>query len=130
MVYSDAIKRDPRNAVLYANRAAASLSLKEYLDAAFDAEKAAYLDPSYAKAWGRLGKASHALSSWTKCIPAWEKALACLPPNDEMSSPAKKWMRAEFKEGLKKSQDAMKQPKAPLPPVLSEFEDPDNTPWK
>lgn len=59
MVYSDAIKRDPRNAVLYANRAAASLSLKEYLDAAFDAEKAAYLDPSYAKAWGRLGKASH-----------------------------------------------------------------------
>lgn len=39
-------------------------------------------------------------------------------------------MRAEFKEGLKKSQDAMKQPKAPLPPVFSEFEDPDNVPWK
>lgn len=39
-------------------------------------------------------------------------------------------MRAEFKEGLKKSQDAMKQPKAPLPPVFSGFEDPDNVPWK
>ncbi|KIK02047.1 hypothetical protein K443DRAFT_6459 [Laccaria amethystina LaAM-08-1] len=131
MVYSDAIKQDPGNAVLYANRAAASLSLKEYLDAAQLRDfKASYLDPTYAKAWGRLGKASHALSSWTKCIPAWEKALACLPPNDEMSSPAEKRMGAEFKEGLKKSQDAMKQPKAPLPPVFSGFEDPENVPWK
>ena len=39
-------------------------------------------------------------------------------------------MRAEFKEGLKKSQDAMKQPTAPLPPVFLGFEDPDNVPWK
>lgn len=39
-------------------------------------------------------------------------------------------MRAEFKEGLKKSQDAMKQPKAPLLPVFLGFEDPDNVPWK
>lgn len=34
--YSEAIKEDPENAVLYANRAATSLSMKESVGAAWD----------------------------------------------------------------------------------------------
>ncbi|KDR85536.1 hypothetical protein GALMADRAFT_368445 [Galerina marginata CBS 339.88] len=37
--YTQAIKEDPKNAVYFANRAAASLALKEFLDAASDADK-------------------------------------------------------------------------------------------
>jgi tetratricopeptide (TPR) repeat protein len=85
--YSDAIKLDGNNAILYANRAASALSTNEYvlhlhyvhrlfnvivrlilhvhsyLDAASDAKYAVKLNPSYYKAWARLGKAEHASCS-------------------------------------------------------------------
>ena len=80
--YSDAIKLDGNNAILYGNRAASALSMNEYvlhfhyninvrpilyvhsyLDAASDAKYAVKLDPSYYKAWARLGKAEHASCS-------------------------------------------------------------------
>ncbi|KAH9949362.1 hypothetical protein B0H21DRAFT_130675 [Amylocystis lapponica] len=60
--YTDAITLS-RNAILYANRAAASLSLNEYLDAACDAHQATQLDPKYSKGWGRLAKA-YDVCSW------------------------------------------------------------------
>ncbi|KAF8240805.1 hypothetical protein L208DRAFT_1230511, partial [Tricholoma matsutake] len=51
--YSEAIKEDSTNAVLWANRAASGLGMKEYLDAG----RATQLGPNYAKAWGRLATA-------------------------------------------------------------------------
>jgi tetratricopeptide (TPR) repeat protein len=80
--YSDAIKLDGNNAILYGNHATSALSMNEYvlhfnynvnvrlilyvnsyLDAASDAKCAIKLDPSYYKAWARLGKAEHASCS-------------------------------------------------------------------
>ncbi|KAJ7361328.1 hypothetical protein DFH08DRAFT_768216 [Mycena albidolilacea] len=109
--YSEAIKEDPENAVLYANRAATSLSMKEFLDAAGDAEKATKLDPKYAKAWARLASASQGLGVWDKCFAAWDTALACIPSQD--LTPVQKALQAQLKEGLKASKLAKAKPPPP-----------------
>ncbi|EAU92341.2 hypothetical protein CC1G_00560 [Coprinopsis cinerea okayama7 len=102
--YTEAIEKQP-NAILYANRAAAYLGLKRYTDAASDCEKAVKLDPTYAKAWGRLGTAAHALCEWPRCLTAWNKAIECLP-SDAALTPAQKAMKVQFEDGLKKSKTA------------------------
>ncbi|KAJ6523560.1 hypothetical protein B0H19DRAFT_972766 [Mycena capillaripes] len=101
--YSEAIKEDPDNAVFYANRSATSLSMKEFLDAAHDAEKATKLDPKYAKAWARLANAAQV--GWRL---AWEAALACIPSQDLTSG--QKALQAQFREGLKASKAAKANP--------------------
>lgn len=55
--YTEAIALDGQNAVLYANRSACRLSLKQFLDAKDDAKQATKLDPEYAKGWTRLASA-------------------------------------------------------------------------
>ncbi|KAJ3500213.1 hypothetical protein NMY22_g19334 [Coprinellus aureogranulatus] len=55
--YTEALDQDTRNAIIYANRAAVHLARKEHIDAVFDCERATSIDPTYAKAWGRLGTA-------------------------------------------------------------------------
>lgn len=47
--FSEAIKLDPSNHVLYSNRSAAYASLKNYNDALKDAEKTVELKPDWAK---------------------------------------------------------------------------------
>ncbi|KAJ7687386.1 hypothetical protein B0H17DRAFT_687044 [Mycena rosella] len=100
--YSEAIKEAPANvvlAILYANRAASCLAMKEYLDAFHDANTAAELDPTYAKAWARVGTAAHALEIWDVCRKAWTSALACLPTTD--LTPTQLVLKAQFKAGVK-----------------------------
>jgi small glutamine-rich tetratricopeptide repeat-containing protein alpha len=53
--YTRAIGKDGSNAVFYSNRAAAHISLGDYPSAASDAEKAIELDPSFVRAYSRLG---------------------------------------------------------------------------
>ncbi|KAJ3541696.1 hypothetical protein NMY22_g3793 [Coprinellus aureogranulatus] len=96
-LYSEAIDKDPGNAVYYANRAAALLGQKRYLAAVRDCEKvgrcmgwprnvfnahtaqAVEIDPTYYKAWQRLGTAAQALTLWEKAINAYESALKSFP---------------------------------------------------
>ncbi|KAF4612295.1 hypothetical protein D9613_004070 [Agrocybe pediades] len=104
--YSEAIKEDPTNAVYYANRAASSLAMKEFMDASSDSQKATELDPTYAKAWGRLASARFALGMWTMSEEAYRSALKCLPTETETITEADKKLRAQFLEGLQKSKNA------------------------
>jgi len=53
--YTKAIELDPTNPVYYSNRAAAHSSKGDHLSATGDAEKAIEVDPSYVKAYHRLG---------------------------------------------------------------------------
>lgn len=53
--YTQAIARDGANAVYYSNRAAAHSSKGAHADAVKDAEKAIEIDPSFSKAYHRLG---------------------------------------------------------------------------
>lgn len=53
--YTKAIKLDPTNAVYYSNRAAAYSSKGDHASAVVDAEKALEVDPSFVRAYHRLG---------------------------------------------------------------------------
>ncbi|KAJ7492236.1 hypothetical protein FB451DRAFT_522879 [Mycena latifolia] len=102
--YSEAIKEtplagDPILAILYANRAASCLAMKEYLDALHDGQNAAKLDPTYAKAWARIGTAAHALGIWDVCRKAWKSGLTCLPTTDLTA--AQLVLKSQFEEGIK-----------------------------
>ncbi|KAJ6520221.1 hypothetical protein C8R45DRAFT_954334 [Mycena sanguinolenta] len=99
--YSEAIKETPANAVLailYANRAASCIAMKEYMDAMHDGLKAAKLDPKYAKAWARVGTAARALEFWDQSRTAWKSALSCLPLTG--LTPAEVALKAQFEAEL------------------------------
>ncbi|KAJ3516122.1 hypothetical protein NMY22_g14283 [Coprinellus aureogranulatus] len=108
--YTDALEQDKRNAIIYANRAAVHLARKEHIDAIFDCERATSIDPTYAKAWGRLGTSLYlsnmgelcsrqAISSWDECINAWQKALECLSKPTLNQSELS--LKTQIEQGLK-----------------------------
>jgi tetratricopeptide (TPR) repeat protein len=53
--YTQAIAIDHTNPIYYSNRAAAHASKGDHLSAVGDAEKAITIDPSFIKAYHRLG---------------------------------------------------------------------------
>ncbi|VEU22283.1 DEKNAAC103276 [Brettanomyces naardenensis] len=73
--YSEAIKLVPTNAVYLSNRAAAYSSIRKHDLAVKDAEKATEVDPSYAKAWSRMGLAKYALGDAKGAMDAYSQGL-------------------------------------------------------
>lgn len=79
--YSNAIKIDSSNAIYFSNRAAAYSMMDEHFKALEDAKQSSKLNPSYSKAYNRLGKAHLALGEPEEAVVAFEKALE-LEPKD------------------------------------------------
>lgn len=73
--YTEAIELIPTNAVYLSNRAAAYSSSRQHQLALDDAEKATEVEPTYAKAWSRLGLAKYALGDAEGSLKAYEKGL-------------------------------------------------------
>lgn len=73
--YTEAIKLAPKNAVYLSNRAAAFSSLRDHESAVKDAEAAIEIDPSYSKAYSRLGLAKYALNKPKESFEAYKKGL-------------------------------------------------------
>jgi stress-induced-phosphoprotein 1 len=82
-LYTEAIKRDPSNAVYYANRAAAYTKLTCFMDAKKDCEKALEMDPKYVKAYSRMGAIQFFMKEFHKARESYEKGLAIDPENQE-----------------------------------------------
>ncbi|OSD05835.1 hypothetical protein PYCCODRAFT_1361536 [Trametes coccinea BRFM310] len=76
--FTQAIKHDEENAILYSNRAACSLGLSR-VSCSRKLTQATELDPTYAKAWARLASACGGLDKYQEAITAWRRALAVLP---------------------------------------------------
>uniref|UniRef100_A0A1I7TS19 SGTA_dimer domain-containing protein n=1 Tax=Caenorhabditis tropicalis TaxID=1561998 RepID=A0A1I7TS19_9PELO len=94
--YNSAIKlnRDP---VYFCNRAAAYCRLEQYDLAIQDCRTALALDPSYSKAWGRMGLAYSCQNRYEHAAEAYKKALE-LEPNQE-----------SYKNNLKIAEDKLKE---------------------
>jgi len=81
MSYTSAIDFDRNNAIYYSNRAAAYAKLNDNTNSIADCEKALKIDPSYSKAYGRMGLAYFNNENFEKAIEAYEKALSLDPAN-------------------------------------------------
>ncbi|KZP19414.1 hypothetical protein FIBSPDRAFT_892792 [Athelia psychrophila] len=83
--YSRAISKDEKNPILYSNRAACSMMLKQ-------AYQAVDLDEWFGRAWARLATARSELEEYEASIAAWDNALASLRrlgvPHEERAIPA------------------------------------------
>lgn len=73
--YTAALALTPNNAVYLSNRAAAYSSLRDHESAIADAKLAIENDPTYAKAYSRLGLASFALNKPKDALDAYKKGL-------------------------------------------------------
>ncbi|KAJ7492235.1 hypothetical protein FB451DRAFT_1021432 [Mycena latifolia] len=93
--YTDAIAHDPTNAILYANRSASNLAMKER-------QSLTQSMPRPGQDWPTQRR---------QCFDAWETALACIPSQDLTSG--QKALQAQFREGLKASKVAKANPPAP-----------------
>ncbi|KAM5532752.1 hypothetical protein V8D89_013549 [Ganoderma adspersum] len=96
--YTEAIKHDKKNAILYCNRAACAFGLNRFIDSCTDATTATELDPSYAKAWSRLAQAQTSLHRPDQTVRSWKRAVAALPV--ENLTPAQKKQRDNYASEL------------------------------
>jgi len=80
--YTKAINLDPKNAVYYCNRAAASNRLGNYESAIQDCKTALKYDPSYSKAYGRLGLAYASMNKHQEAVMYYKKAVELEPENE------------------------------------------------
>ena len=74
-LYTQALAINPLNAVFLSNRAAAHSANKDHASARTDAEGAVAIDPSYTKAWSRLGLARFALGDAKGAMEAYAKGI-------------------------------------------------------
>jgi len=77
--YSEAIRRNPRDAKIYSNRAACFTKLMSFDLALKDCDKCIELEPNFVKAYLRKAKACQAMSQNSKAMAAYEKALEIDP---------------------------------------------------
>ncbi|CAH0054309.1 unnamed protein product [Clonostachys solani] len=74
-LYTQALSIHPRNAVFLSNRAAAHSANKDHASARSDADAAVAIDPSYTKAWSRLGLARFALGDAKGAMEAYSRGI-------------------------------------------------------
>jgi stress-induced-phosphoprotein 1 len=81
--YNEAIKRNPRDHVLYSNRAGALIKLMAFDDAVRDCDKCIELCPTFARAYARKGQAYLLTKQLHRALQAYEEGLKQDPNNDE-----------------------------------------------
>lgn len=81
--YTEAIKRNPDNHVLFSNRAACFTKLMEFQRAVDDCETCIKKEPTFAKAYLRKGAALMAMHEYGRAQKAYEDVLMMDPSNRE-----------------------------------------------
>ncbi|XKL66599.1 hypothetical protein PGB90_010019 [Kerria lacca] len=82
--YTEAIKLDSNNHVLYSNRSAAYCKCFKFKEALSDAEKTVSLKADWPKGYSRLGSALYNLGRIEEAAEAYEKGLTYDPTNTQM----------------------------------------------
>lgn len=93
-VYSQAIKLDESNPILYSNRSAAYLKSGDANKALEDANKCLELNADFEKGYSRKGSALHVLKKYNEAIATFEEGLEKFPDNTVL----KKQMESAKKE--------------------------------
>ncbi|KAG5439663.1 hypothetical protein PCK2_000797 [Pneumocystis canis] len=82
--YTEALKLFPTNVIYLSNRAAAYSQSGDNLSAVKDALSALEIDPSYGKAYSRLGHAYYVLGKYKEALGVYEKGLKVDPSSEIM----------------------------------------------
>ncbi|KAF9262661.1 hypothetical protein L218DRAFT_867341, partial [Marasmius fiardii PR-910] len=103
--YTEAISPDQDNPILYANRSACQLNLRQEqypIDGAphYCSNQATELNPSYGKAWARLATAKDALRQPWNSVKAWQSAIDSLPKYSESLTESGRRQKLEYETGL------------------------------
>lgn len=96
--YSDAIKLDPSNHVLYSNRSAAHCKAGSYSEALDDAEKTVSLKSDWAKGYSRKGAALAYLKRHEDALNAYKEGLQYDPENQQLKDGVKE-VQAQMSQG-------------------------------
>nr|XP_009773831.1 PREDICTED: RNA polymerase II-associated protein 3 isoform X2 [Nicotiana sylvestris] len=114
-LYTQAIKKDPSNATLYSNRAAAFLHLVKLSKALADAEMTISLKPEWEKGYFRKGCILEAMERYDDALAAFQLASKYNPQSLEVSKKiktlsqlAKDMKRAEELENMRSNVDMAK----------------------
>lgn len=81
--YSEAIKRNPKDAKLYSNRAACYAKLMTWGAAIEDCDHCIKLDPAFVKAYSRKGRIQHGMKDYHKALSTLQEALKIDPQNQD-----------------------------------------------
>ena len=78
------MKRSPKNAKYYSNRAACFMKLMEFSSAAKDCEHAIELDPTFLKAYQRKATCHAMMKELHKAMETYEKGVKLFPEDREL----------------------------------------------
>lgn len=92
--YTEALKRDPNDAKIYSNRAAAYTKLMEYNLCIYDCDRALALDPRFVKVYLRKANALLMLKDFIQAKSVYERALDIELHNQEALAGIKKCNQA------------------------------------
>jgi len=81
--YTEAIRRNPKDHVLFSNRAAAYTKLGEFNYAVKDCDQSLALNPNFVKSYIRKANLEVATKQYHKAIETFDKALKIEPDNSE-----------------------------------------------
>eukprot|EP00199_Chlamydomonas_sp_CCMP681_P003249 CAMPEP_0119101514 /NCGR_PEP_ID=MMETSP1180-20130426/553_1 /TAXON_ID=3052 ORGANISM="Chlamydomonas cf sp, Strain CCMP681" /NCGR_SAMPLE_ID=MMETSP1180 /ASSEMBLY_ACC=CAM_ASM_000741 /LENGTH=160 /DNA_ID=CAMNT_0007085649 /DNA_START=25 /DNA_END=507 /DNA_ORIENTATION=- len=84
--YTQALKLDPENAVLYSNRCAALTKLNKINKALEDADRVISLKPDWEKGYWRKGEALEEAKRVPEALKVYQAGLKLVPGSKELSS--------------------------------------------
>ncbi|KAK9153002.1 hypothetical protein Sjap_000482 [Stephania japonica] len=83
--YSEGLKLDPSNSVLYCNRAACWSKLEHWEKSVEDCNQALRIQPNYTKALLRRAASNSKLERWVECVKDYEVLRKELPVDNEVA---------------------------------------------